>query len=79
MSFTPSKADVFLFIFNKMGIQMYILIYVDDIIIISSSSTATKKLLTQLWDDFVVLNLGILSYFLGIESPYFQWAYSDTT
>ena len=29
------------FIFNKMGIQMYILIYVDDIMIISSSSMAT--------------------------------------
>ena len=46
---------------------MYILIYVDDIIIIGSSSMATEKLLTQLQDDFTVKDLGILSYFLGIE------------
>ena len=45
---------------------MYIPIYVD-IIIISSSSMAIEKLLTQLWDDFAVKDLGTLSYFLGIE------------
>ena len=46
---------------------MYILIYIDDIIIISSSSMAIMKLLTQLWEDFAVKDLGTLSYFLGIE------------
>jgi hypothetical protein len=48
LGFYASKADVSLFIFNKYGIQMYILIYVDDIIIVSSSSLATDRLLTQL-------------------------------
>jgi hypothetical protein len=43
------------------------LIYVDDIIIISSSNAATEKLLTQLRDDFAVKDLGTLNYFLGIE------------
>jgi len=38
LGFLASKADVSLFIFNKDGIQIYMLIYVDDIIIISSSS-----------------------------------------
>lgn len=46
---------------------MYMLVYVDDIIIVSSSPTATDKLLVQLKQDFVVKNLGTLSYFLGIE------------
>ena len=46
LDFTPSKADVSLFIFNKTNIWMYILIYVDDISIISSFSMATKKLVT---------------------------------
>ena len=55
------------FIFNKMVIQMYILIYVHDIIIINSSSMATEELLTQLRDDFAVKDLEILSYFLEIE------------
>jgi hypothetical protein len=46
---------------------VYILIYVDDIIILSSSSAATDKLLVQLQEDFAVKDLGVLSYFLGIE------------
>ena len=46
---------------------MYILISVDDIIIISSSFVATKNLFTQLHDDFVVKDLGTLIYFIGIE------------
>jgi hypothetical protein len=43
------------------------LIYVDDIVIIGSSSSAVSNLITQLWDDFVVKDLGPLSYFLGIQ------------
>jgi hypothetical protein len=46
---------------------MYILIYVDDIITMSSSSSATDRLLTQLEADFAVKDLGNLGYFLGIE------------
>jgi hypothetical protein len=40
-----SKADASLFIFNHDNLQIYILIYMDDIIIVSSSSSATDKLL----------------------------------
>lgn len=39
----------------------------DDIIIVSSSSLATERLLQQFKNDFVVKDLGTLSYFLGIE------------
>lgn len=45
LGFSASKTEVSLFFFNKGGIQMYFLIYVDDIIIISSSSTATDYFL----------------------------------
>jgi hypothetical protein len=67
LGFHASKADVSLFIFNKEGVQMYMLIYVDDIIIISSSPMGTDHLLAQLQTTFVVKDLGTLSYFLGIE------------
>lgn len=67
LGFTASKADVSLFIFNKGGVRMYILIYVDDIIIVSSSSLATNKLFAQLQVDYAVKDLGTLGYFLGIE------------
>lgn len=46
---------------------MYMLIYVDDIIIISSAETATSRLISQLQKDFAIKDLGDLTYFLGIE------------
>jgi hypothetical protein len=67
LGFLASKADISLFLFNKDDIQIYFLIYVDDIIIISSSPAATDRLLGQLRDDFAMKDLGPLSYFLGIE------------
>lgn len=44
LGFKPSKVDVSLFIFNQGGVVIYMLIYVDDIIIISSSLRATNLL-----------------------------------
>jgi hypothetical protein len=67
LGFQASKADVSLFIFHREGIQMYILIYVDDIIIFISSSSAMDRLVHQLQGEFVVKDLGNLGYFLGIE------------
>jgi hypothetical protein len=67
LGFQASKADVSLFIFNQGGTQMYILIYVDDIIIMSSSPSATNRLIHQLETEFAVKDLGTLGYFLGIE------------
>lgn len=43
------------------------MIYVDDIIIISSSSSTVDNLLSQLRVDFAIKDLGRLAYFLGIE------------
>jgi hypothetical protein len=67
LGFSASKADVSLFIFNRDGVQIHMLIYVDDIIIVRSSSSATEKLLAQLKVDFAVKDLGNLIYFLGIH------------
>lgn len=43
------------------------LVYVDDIIVASSSSQAVEALLKDLREDFALKDLGELSYFLGIE------------
>lgn len=67
LGFSPSKADVSLFILRRADLHMYILIYVDDIIIVSSSSSATERLLQQLHGEFAVKDTGALHYFLGIE------------
>jgi hypothetical protein len=46
---------------------MFLLVYVDDIIIASSSSSAVDSLLDKLKFDFALKDLGALSYFLRIE------------
>lgn len=43
------------------------LVYVDDIIVASSSQEATVTLLKNLEKDFAIKDLGDLHYFLGIE------------
>ena len=46
---------------------MYLLVYVDDIILVSSSSMAADALISALGADFAVKDLGQLHFFLGIE------------
>jgi hypothetical protein len=46
---------------------MYLLVYVDDIILLSSSSTAVDPFVATLGRDFAVKDLGQLHFFLGIE------------
>jgi hypothetical protein len=67
IGFTSSKADTSLFYFNKDDITMFVLVYVDDIIVASSSSRATEGLLRKLNKEFALKDLGVLHYFLGIE------------
>jgi hypothetical protein len=46
---------------------MYLLVYVDDIILVRSSSTAASHLVQNLCSEFAVKDLGPVHYFLGIE------------
>jgi hypothetical protein len=63
----PSKADIALFIYLKGSITIYLLVYVDDIIITSSSPSAIDALLLDLKSEFAIKDLGDLHFFLGIE------------
>uniref|UniRef100_A0A2N9FM88 Reverse transcriptase Ty1/copia-type domain-containing protein n=1 Tax=Fagus sylvatica TaxID=28930 RepID=A0A2N9FM88_FAGSY len=67
LGFHGSLSDTSLFIYKSSIYTMFILIYVDDIIITSSSTLAIDNLLSSLQHDFAVKNLGSLHYFLGIE------------
>ena len=67
LGFVPSKSDTSLFYFHKEGVTIFVLVYVDDIIVASSSPVATKGLLKALQSDFALKDLGELHYFLGIE------------
>ena len=46
---------------------MFVLIYVDDIIVTRSSNEAIQGLLKDLGADFALNDLGDLHFFLGIE------------
>uniref|UniRef100_A0ACD5ZJZ1 Uncharacterized protein n=1 Tax=Avena sativa TaxID=4498 RepID=A0ACD5ZJZ1_AVESA len=52
---------------RRPGLTMYLLVYVDDIIVVSYSSTATVRLVAGLRSEFAVKDLGPLHYFLGLE------------
>jgi hypothetical protein len=65
--FVPSIADTSLFLLHRPGVTMYLFVYVDDIILISSSDVAADHLLSALSGDFVVKDLGTLHYFFGLE------------
>jgi histone deacetylase 1/2 len=67
LSFKSSKSDTSLFIYSKNGVTIFMLIYVDDIIVTSSCQDAVTTLLKDLRADFALKDLGNLSYFLGIE------------
>jgi hypothetical protein len=67
LGFTSSNADTSLFFFNKGGITIFVLIYVDDIIVASSTPHATQVLFQQLGQEFALKDLGEFSFFLGIE------------
>jgi hypothetical protein len=49
-----------LFIYNKEGISMFLLVYVDDVIITNSSQAAVEALLKDLKSDFALKDLGDL-------------------
>jgi hypothetical protein len=67
LGFCSSKADVSLFFYNKGDVTIYLFVYVDDVIVTSSSEKATTTLLQDLQEEFALKDLGELSYFLGIE------------
>jgi hypothetical protein len=58
LGFTPSMHDISLFIYLKGVITIYVLIYVDCIIITSSSPIAIDALLGDLRSKFALKDLG---------------------
>jgi histone deacetylase 1/2 len=70
LGFIASKADTSLFIFAHQGVVIYMLVYVDDIVLAGSSSSAIERLVATLSRSFPIKDLGRLEYFLGIEATY---------
>jgi len=60
-------ANSSLFVFDSHQTIIYLLVYVDDIIITGNSSSQVSHLVTTLSKAFELKDLGALSYFLGIQ------------
>jgi histone deacetylase 1/2 len=70
LGFLPSRADTSLFIFNQRGVQVFMLVYVDDIVIAGSTTAVVEGLVRSLSATFPIKDLGVLEYFLGLEASY---------
>nr|GEV64553.1 ribonuclease H-like domain-containing protein [Tanacetum cinerariifolium] len=68
VSFQHSKTDSSLFVFHQGSGIAYLLLYVDDIILTSSSSTFLQRIIASLHSEFAMTDLGSLNYFLGISA-----------
>ncbi|GJW57947.1 uncharacterized mitochondrial protein-like protein [Tanacetum coccineum] len=68
--FVCSRADTSLFVFTKDSCIMYLLVYVDDLILTGNNESLLTSFTTRLNQEFAIKDLGDLSYFLGLEVSY---------
>ncbi|KAI0523953.1 hypothetical protein KFK09_003317 [Dendrobium nobile] len=67
LGFKHSQADQSLLTKYKGNTQIYLLVYVDDILLTGNDPSAISELLKQLQTMFTMKNLGPASHFLGIK------------
>ncbi|XP_048502734.1 uncharacterized mitochondrial protein AtMg00810-like [Beta vulgaris subsp. vulgaris] len=67
MGFVITKSDSSLFTYRQGSDTAYLLLYVDDIILTTSSDSLCERMITQLKTEFPMSDLEPLSYFLGIS------------
>ncbi|PKU70208.1 Retrovirus-related Pol polyprotein from transposon TNT 1-94 [Dendrobium catenatum] len=67
LGFSFSKSDPSLLLYKHNGIQIYMLLYVDDILISGNNHSSISSLITKLQQNFSLKELGPVSFFLGIQ------------
>lgn len=65
--FQHSRANPSLFFLHTNGKILYILIYVDDVLVTSNNVEYLKNFISDLSKNFSVKDIGMLHYFLGIQ------------
>jgi hypothetical protein len=66
LGFLEAKSDTSLFIFCHVSDMVYLLFYVDDIILTASSTELLRHTISTLQWEFAMMDLGPLHHFLGI-------------
>ncbi|XP_016185858.1 uncharacterized protein LOC107627538 [Arachis ipaensis] len=67
IGFAATKSDVSVFVKNVDGLQTYVLVYVDDIIVTGESSALVTDVIAKLNKKFALKDMGDLHHFLGIQ------------
>jgi len=68
LGFTASLVDTSLFIHISGSIKIFLLIYVDDIIVTGTHAPLISALISRMQQEFPIKDLGPLHYFLGIQA-----------
>jgi hypothetical protein len=66
LGFIEAKSDTSLFIFRRDSTTVYLLLYVDDIILTASSTELMRRTISALQQEFAMKDLGPLHHFLSI-------------
>ncbi|PKU66764.1 Retrovirus-related Pol polyprotein from transposon TNT 1-94 [Dendrobium catenatum] len=66
IGFQHSKADPSLLVYRRQHTQLFLLVYVDDILITGNDNEAIANLLHNLHSKFTMKQLGLARHFLGI-------------
>lgn len=72
MGFHHSRSDHSLFVYHHGQDTAYLLLYVDDIILVTSSISLQKHIISILASEFAMKDLGRLNYFLGIAVIHYE-------
>ena len=67
VGFTRCHSNLNVYILHSDDAHLLLVLYVDDLIIIGSTSFIIDSVKTSLQDRFAMTDLGLLHYFLGIE------------
>ena len=67
LGFICSKNDPFLFTLTTHKGKLFLLLYVDDIIVTGSNPSHVSELVQQHGKEFTMKDLGHLHFFLGVE------------
>jgi hypothetical protein len=63
--FVKAKSDTSLFLLHRAPNTVYLLLYVDDIVLTTSSIGLLRRIISCLQQEFVMKDMGVLHHFLG--------------
>jgi hypothetical protein len=67
LGFVEVKSDASLFVFRRGTDTVYLLLYVDDIVLTASSATLLQQTISALKQEFAMKDLEALHHFLGVS------------